>query len=99
MFLQILMQRLDVGMMAVAHAKAFIKHLNASSLNQSDLCELSQSAFSYQGLIAEETELPADNWKDAHLIFLSHYKAEAGTEATLMQEHLERLLRDSPAEF
>jgi len=35
-----------------------------------------------------------DDAEDMHLVFLSHYKAEAGTEATLVKEHMERILAD-----
>lgn len=31
-----------------------------------------------------------------HLVFLSHYKLEAGTEAALMRSELERLIEDNP---
>merc|ERR1740116_153343 len=34
---------------------------------------------------------------DDHMIFISHYKVEAGTEAALMQKDLERLVMQDPA--
>lgn len=34
---------------------------------------------------------------DTHLIFISHYKVDAGTEAALMQKDLERLIQEDPA--
>eukprot|EP00448_Togula_jolla_P022753 CAMPEP_0170578070 /NCGR_PEP_ID=MMETSP0224-20130122/5264_1 /TAXON_ID=285029 /ORGANISM="Togula jolla, Strain CCCM 725" /LENGTH=834 /DNA_ID=CAMNT_0010901023 /DNA_START=11 /DNA_END=2515 /DNA_ORIENTATION=+ len=42
-------------------------------------------------------ENPAFAHENAHYIFISHFKKEAGTEATLLQEGLSAIIRDDPA--
>jgi len=36
------------------------------------------------------------HYKDQHMMFISHYKVEAGTEASLMREDLNKLILDNP---
>lgn len=71
--------------LAVYHAKMFMANMKQPGTVINDL--LSSEEIS----IVEEDEERSAKW---HFTFLSHYKVEAGTEATLMHEALERLVRE-----
>jgi len=70
------------------YARMYVKHLNESlQCERSDIMSITISRQSMQSL--------GDTiGNDKHLVFVSHYKLEAGTEATLMQEALTRMLED-----
>eukprot|EP00811_Abedinium_folium_P034689 NODE_7550_length_1569_cov_3.175451.p1 GENE.NODE_7550_length_1569_cov_3.175451~~NODE_7550_length_1569_cov_3.175451.p1 ORF type:complete len:442 (+),score=104.51 NODE_7550_length_1569_cov_3.175451:48-1373(+) len=77
----------DIAALGLAHARHFIMQLNSQG-NPTDVPQfpmnISEVDFEF---------LQACNSED-HLAFLSHFKQEAGTEATLMKEALERMIKE-----
>jgi len=82
-FTQVVSARQDTCTLAARYARRFVEQLNRQDTTISDLF-----AFDHQ----DEFVLEDDANHDEHLVFLSHYKAEAGTEATLMQEALRNMI-------
>jgi len=71
------------SMLAVKYGRKYIWHLNNTTAAWSDLIKFDIAFDTLDDVLPRE---------DEHLIFLSHYKEEAGTEATLMHEALERMV-------
>lgn len=87
-FVRICREREDVLSCAACYASKFVTQLN-ESIEPTDQFRLDMNA----ALMSDRAEAEVDR----HLIFLSHYKAEAGTEATLMQEALTRMISEDTA--
>jgi hypothetical protein len=79
-FHDVLKERFDCASMVAYYAQRYVKHLCSAKGEVTDLYE-------YSPIDGDE-----DYDSESHMIFLSHYKAEAGTEATLMQEGLTKLM-------
>jgi len=78
------------------YAKAFVRGLN--ELAHSSLSDLTTVHLDAAELMS--TSRPALPFQDEHFIFLSHFKQEAGTEAALLLESLDKVIQQddkSPA--
>jgi hypothetical protein len=73
---------------AVSYARHFVWHLN-----RSPQCDL--TCFDFD-LATIDTNVTSGTDED-HLAFISHYKLEAGTEATLIRSMLEQRIQDDPS--
>jgi hypothetical protein len=80
-------QRTAICCLAVQYARQCVCELNHPHSMRSDLHTFALGVHHHHG---------SHHWQatDHHLIFLSHYKVEAGTEATLMMEELVRMIKD-----
>jgi len=76
-------------MTALVHAVKFGRYF-VKNMNRSDVCDLTSFAIDIDALDAEV----GSGGHEEHLVFVSHYKTEAGTEATLMRDLLERMVRE-----
>jgi len=87
-FANVVLENVAICTLAVRYARQCVWHLNNSENPVSDLysCELPDD-----GSCSSARKMTND-----HLMFLSHYKVEAGTEATLIMEGMERLIREDP---
>eukprot|EP00927_Polykrikos_kofoidii_P058713 TRINITY_DN5341_c0_g1_i7.p1 TRINITY_DN5341_c0_g1~~TRINITY_DN5341_c0_g1_i7.p1 ORF type:complete len:936 (+),score=143.45 TRINITY_DN5341_c0_g1_i7:150-2957(+) len=86
-FGQVVRQHLTAIVHAVKYGKRFLSLVNRAVDNRSDL-------FKYT-FRAKDLDLRPSTPFD-HFVFLSHYKQEAGTEATLIREELSRMLLSDP---
>lgn len=89
-FVEVVSERQDVLSYIAVYASKFVNALNQVT-NPTDLFSFNWEAAMLTGL---STHSLVD--ADRHLIFLSHFKQEAGTEATLMQEALARMISQIP---
>jgi len=80
-FTSVVFTRTDASLLVSKYAQSYVRQMSTSPEIVSDL-------FAYD----EQDPMNEDTAETNHEIFLSHYKAEAGTEATLMQEALELLI-------
>merc|ERR1711988_1465552 len=88
-FTSLLKHYLEPTLLCIKYGRHFISNLNfLSAQNQlSDVIDFKLSL--------EELNLWVDDKGDEeHLLFLSHFKQEAGTEATLMEEAIGKMIRD-----
>eukprot|EP00927_Polykrikos_kofoidii_P059590 TRINITY_DN54737_c0_g1_i1.p1 TRINITY_DN54737_c0_g1~~TRINITY_DN54737_c0_g1_i1.p1 ORF type:complete len:1044 (-),score=135.19 TRINITY_DN54737_c0_g1_i1:39-3119(-) len=86
-FGDVVRQHLHAIIHAVKYGKRFICLVNSSEDNRTDLFD-----YTYTGPELE----PQQTSPFQHFIFLSHYKQEAGTEATLLYEELTQLVQADP---
>lgn len=94
-FAQVILQHQAPCMHAVRYAKHFVWRLNQSP-KPSDLTK-----FTDLSLDALDSD-PLYGTQEDHFMFISHYKVESGTEATLMRDLLGSILhedRTHPANF
>lgn len=85
-FSEVVLQHTSTCMHMVKYAKHFVWNLNHSESIVNDLTEFPDLNISN---LDEELGI-----SDEHFMFISHYKVEAGTEATLMRESLEPILQE-----
>lgn len=76
---------------AVKYAKHFVWHLNHDEIEVDDMTEFPDLNLDH--LDDRLFEGTSEN----HFIFISHYKLEAGTEATLIRDSLESMLTEVPS--
>jgi len=79
----------QVSYYASAYAKAFVKELNL--VPSPDLSDLTNFDLNPKQLMHTK---PAKTGEDEHYIFISHFKAESGTEAALLLDTLEKTLAE-----
>jgi hypothetical protein len=80
---QTMQTRIDSSLVVAKYAQQYVKQMNCCSDRVSDLFKYSPDG-GYED---------SEDMQITHAIFLSHYKVEAGTEATLMQEAFGTLLK------
>eukprot|EP00427_Karlodinium_veneficum_P031234 CAMPEP_0169191634 /NCGR_PEP_ID=MMETSP1016-20121227/5179_1 /TAXON_ID=342587 /ORGANISM="Karlodinium micrum, Strain CCMP2283" /LENGTH=147 /DNA_ID=CAMNT_0009267907 /DNA_START=88 /DNA_END=528 /DNA_ORIENTATION=+ len=86
-FHYVVRERMDTCMVAARYAQSYVKHLTKLRGPISDLFQyVDDDSDSYRDYGAEDGT--------RHFIFLSHFKEEAGTEATLMQGCLASFAED-----
>eukprot|EP00811_Abedinium_folium_P037335 NODE_995_length_2660_cov_6.249507.p1 GENE.NODE_995_length_2660_cov_6.249507~~NODE_995_length_2660_cov_6.249507.p1 ORF type:complete len:530 (-),score=128.18 NODE_995_length_2660_cov_6.249507:530-2119(-) len=81
----------NIGACALAYARRFIRHLNDKGAKITDVPDFAMN------ITEDDFDCSSGCMFEDHLVFLSHFKQEAGTEATLMKEALERMIKQGPA--
>jgi hypothetical protein len=79
----------QIGVRAASYGLAFVAHLN--KLSETD--SLSDVVDFHMTFSDSNSQVE----KDGHLLFLSHCKKDAGTEATLMHEGIVQMIEEEPA--
>jgi hypothetical protein len=88
-FMRVVTTNEAAATMAVQYAHHYIAHLNELIL--SDTHPSLSDIILFEADFTHLEDLP-EIYEDQHLCFLSHFKAEAGTEATLMEEALGKMI-------
>mmetsp|Transcript_33394 Transcript_33394/g.71554 ORF Transcript_33394/g.71554 Transcript_33394/m.71554 type:complete len:1076 (+) Transcript_33394:39-3266(+) len=81
----------DLFWLAANYSKKFVWLLNDRPETASDLMKVN-----FRFICPESERTVERSRKEEHHIFLSHYKVEAGTEATLMQEAMINMIEKDP---
>jgi hypothetical protein len=97
-FLDVILDHDVVTLFAIRYAHQFLRALNAGRAgNDNDvddsMVEDADDLFIFRPDESIDLFDEEENESEDHLIFLSHFKAEAGTEATLMQEALTLMVK------
>mmetsp|Transcript_58727 Transcript_58727/g.102269 ORF Transcript_58727/g.102269 Transcript_58727/m.102269 type:complete len:1021 (-) Transcript_58727:205-3267(-) len=90
LFSNVILQHHEACVHAVKYAKRYVWHLNQFPGTISDIINMPN--LHWRTL---DTELFKGGDED-HYVFISHYKVEAGTEATLLRDQFEVALQDDP---
>lgn len=88
-FASVIVQYPDAQQHAYKYCKFFLSRLNKVCRDACVVC--SDIMHLYRGMEVDDLNRQ-EQGSEEHLVFLSHYKVEAGTEAALMCEGLDRML-------
>jgi len=81
--------------MSYRYARRYVKRLNKLAVF-GDLSDLSDVGGDFDDINGKQMENVSSNGDDGHFLFLSHYKVESGTEATLLSDAIASLLAQGP---
>lgn len=87
-FYEVIKCRLDTCLVVARYASRYVKKLNESEYSVSDL-------YQFFNLMKEIDDDEPDDDDQYFKVFLSHYKLESGTEATLLAEALQRMFLEA----